>query len=291
MRTASSPTSENYYGIPLLKKPKWGWEIALYFFFEGVSSAAYLLASLARLFGRRKMNAVVHTGHRIAFFSLLPCPPLLVKDLGRPERFIYMLRVFKPGSPMNAGAWALLGFSLPAGVLGMRLLPATFVEPLGIPFALFMLSYPGVLLSNTATPVWSRTRLLGALFAVSSINTGIAAISIALARRGGEEHALGKLERLQRIGALAEAGLLAGYLMRSGRAAKPLIRGQYAPHLWAGAVGVGLALPIVLSGVKKRAACTLAGGFLLKWAVTHAGPDSSEDVEATQAGTTAAISS
>ena len=33
--------------------------------------------------------------------------PLLVSDLGRPERFLYMLRMFKVTSPMSVGSWIL----------------------------------------------------------------------------------------------------------------------------------------------------------------------------------------
>src|SRR5207249_5483867 len=44
---ASAPADEreSYYGVPLLKRPKWRWEIALYFFFEGVSAGSFLLRS------------------------------------------------------------------------------------------------------------------------------------------------------------------------------------------------------------------------------------------------------
>ena len=34
-------------------------------------------------------------------------PALLMEDLGRPERFLNMMRVFKPSSPMSVGSWLL----------------------------------------------------------------------------------------------------------------------------------------------------------------------------------------
>ena len=41
-----------YYGIPSLKAPKWKWEIALYFFFEGISAGSFVLGTMAHLFAR-----------------------------------------------------------------------------------------------------------------------------------------------------------------------------------------------------------------------------------------------
>src|SRR3954451_20652565 len=35
----------------------------------------------------------------------------LVHDLGRPERFLHMLRVFKVTSPLSVGSWILAPFS------------------------------------------------------------------------------------------------------------------------------------------------------------------------------------
>ena len=39
----------------------------------------------------------------------------LVHDLGRPGRFVNMLRVFKPSSPMSVGSWLLTAYGPVAG--------------------------------------------------------------------------------------------------------------------------------------------------------------------------------
>ncbi|MFD9466984.1 NrfD/PsrC family molybdoenzyme membrane anchor subunit [Streptomyces sp. NPDC060027] len=41
---------------------------------------------------------------------------VLVHDLGRPGRFVNMLRVFKPTSPMSMGSWLLTPYGPAAGV-------------------------------------------------------------------------------------------------------------------------------------------------------------------------------
>ncbi len=98
-----------YYDYPVLKEPFWGWEIILYFFFGGLAAGCYVLASIAALFGSREDRAVTRAGYYLSLLALLPCPALLIKDLGRPERFLHMLRMFKARSPMSTGGriWRL----------------------------------------------------------------------------------------------------------------------------------------------------------------------------------------
>src|SRR4051794_31815900 len=109
-----------YYDVPLLKRPKWKEEIALYFFFEGISSGAFVLAGLADLLGHDRYTGLIRSGAYWAFIPLAPAPPLLIADLGRPERFLHMLRIVKATSPMNTGAWALTGYGVFAALLAAR---------------------------------------------------------------------------------------------------------------------------------------------------------------------------
>src|SRR5438270_1047822 len=186
--TPARVRDKGYYNIPFLKRPVWGWEIALYFSCEGISAGAYLLSTMAELFGRGRYRNLVRTARYVAFAFIVPAPPLLIADLGRPERFHHMLRVFKPLSPMNLGAWALTAYGIPFTLLATQEavqdhLPFTGAAPeffgrmptrtfavAGLPGAMTMISYPGVLLSSTSTPVWMRSRFLGALISCSSIS-------------------------------------------------------------------------------------------------------------------------
>jgi formate-dependent nitrite reductase membrane component NrfD len=78
-----------YYDYALLKAPIWRWEIVWYFFLGGLAAGCYVIASIAALFGSPEDRAVVRTGYYLSLLALLPCPLLLIKDLGRPERFLY----------------------------------------------------------------------------------------------------------------------------------------------------------------------------------------------------------
>jgi len=299
-----SVTEPGYYGLPILKRPFWKWEIALYFFFEGVSAGSYVLCSVAQLVGGKRYGNLVRSGRYLSFATMLPCPPLLIADLGRPERFHHMLRIWKKTSPMNHGAWALTGYGLIStmqlalswsaarlpfgrGLLRIlqRVLPGRLINVLGLPFALTMVSYPGVVLSTTANPVWSHTHFLGALFACSSMSNGAAALTL-LNARSHDDDLHEELGRFEDISASAEAVALGLYAGTARKAAQPLFTGKQSKLFLIGAVGLGMVAPAILrrsrSSTLRRVVApvlTLAGGAALKWAITYAGQESAMDAQ------------
>ncbi len=296
----------SYYDIPLLKKPVWSWEIGAYFFLGGLSAGSYLLARVAERLGGARYRAVTRAGTAIAAAALLPCPILLIDDLGDRSRFHHMLRVFKPRSPMNLGSWVLTGYS---GVLFLTALREWFRGPsgrrrhrfvgraalfvldlAGLPLALLFSGYTGVLLSATSTPVWSKNPWLGPLFCASAIDNGAAAIRLALEfRRGKAADGVEALETIDTAAHAAEAAATVGYLSTAGSLARPLTQGPLAPAFWGAAAGVVAAevLKHVPAGGRigrwaKVAGAILgvAGGFALKWAMQQAGPASACDPDA-----------
>jgi formate-dependent nitrite reductase membrane component NrfD len=302
--------ARTYDDVPMLKPSLWSWEISSYFFFGGLSGGAFLLARMADRFGGDSRRDVARTGTAISLAALAPCAPLLIADLGDPTRFHYMLRVFKPKSPMNLGAWVLTAFS---AVLSLTALNewrkarrrgkpgglARFADAAidavsdgaGVPLALTLAGYTGVLLSTTATPVWTRNRWLGPLFSASAVGTGAAAIDLVLATGEGRESRRREraMRRISLAARVAEAATLGGFLAAGGSAAAPITRGKYAPHLWGGAIGAGLLLSSVLEAIPAPAgsarkwlrvagaASVLAGGLALRWAITQAGRPSGSD--------------
>ncbi|HEX8925627.1 MAG TPA: NrfD/PsrC family molybdoenzyme membrane anchor subunit, partial [Terriglobales bacterium] len=154
-----------YYGVPLLKQPQWTWEIPLYFFVGGAAASAAIIGAVAnwtrddeRL--RRDARLVAAAGAGISSM-------LLIADLGKHERFLNMLRVFKPQSPMSMGAWILALFGTSSGAVAtaelleqrfgwrvMRVL-GNIAEPLSVLAALPFSNYTGVLIGATVVPVWN----------------------------------------------------------------------------------------------------------------------------------------
>ncbi|MDE3196342.1 MAG: polysulfide reductase NrfD [Acidobacteriota bacterium] len=275
----------SYYGLPMLKRPRWGWEIALYFFSEGISSGSFILGTMAELFGEGCEDGLARQARYLSLATLLPCPPLLIADLGRPERFHHMMRVFKPSSPMNLGAWALTGFSQPVVLLafarfsGSRRIPSRALGIAGLPFAFFMMCYPGVLLSTTSIPVWARSPWLGALLGTSSMASAASALSLIAPHSKA-------LDRVDRISHAAEALAFSAYIATAGSSADPLTKGRFRRLFVTGAFVAGIVAPAVVNVVRGKsnrkasalsAALSLAGALALKWAVVHAGRDSADD--------------
>ncbi|HEY3971958.1 MAG TPA: NrfD/PsrC family molybdoenzyme membrane anchor subunit [Candidatus Sulfotelmatobacter sp.] len=156
-----------YYQIPLLKQPPWTWEIPLYFFVGGAAGAAAVIGAIADYTGANR--ELVRDSRWIAAAGSVISPALLISDLGRPERFLSMLRVFKPQSPMSVGVWTLLGFSTSsiATVFAAHLrdrygpsLPLRVLENAGqaasLAFGLPFSNYTGVLIGATTVPLWNR---------------------------------------------------------------------------------------------------------------------------------------
>lgn len=162
----------SYYGRPIVKAPPWGDEISLYLFLGGLAGGSSLLALGAQATGRTGLRTATRL---IAIGATAAGGAALVADLGRPERFLNMLRTIKVTSPMSLGTWILSGFGLSSGVVaaievdrltGQRLLPLFGLRrmlhgletPAALVSALFaapLASYTGVLLGATAVPTWN----------------------------------------------------------------------------------------------------------------------------------------
>jgi len=272
-----------------------------------MAAGAYVTASIAQRLGSPDDRHAAADGYFVAAAALIPCAPLLVADLGRPDRFHHMLRIFKPLSPLNLGAWTLTGFTplafaraasqaadagLVRGPLGAltRLLPKTVLELTGSLLALVLAGYSGVLLAATNVPLWAKSKLLGGLFMASAMSSGSAAVTLAAARRGSPDPTLHRLANIESIAALGEAATLTGYLVQSGKTARPLTTGRFAGPFWLGAVGAGTLLPLVLHRFAARrhgrglrslataaAVCSMVGSLVLRWSIFEAGKISSED--------------
>jgi formate-dependent nitrite reductase membrane component NrfD len=242
---------------------------------------------------------------------------LLTKDLGRPERFLHMLRIFKVKSPMSMGTWGLVSFSFCSGITaviqaardgilgrwwGPRMLAALPQRLLALPgsaLGVFLGGYTGVLLTATSIPLWSRSKVLGAIFISSAISTSSALISLVLRLTRTPTRVLNKLERLEWVALLVEMLGLFAFLRGTGRAARPLVGtgpNDQGRTFWSFVAGAGLALPWLLQTLsllagrsgKRRSGrgilsslLVLMGGYFLRRTMIEAGHTSSADARTT----------
>jgi Polysulphide reductase, NrfD len=148
----------SYYGRPVIKEPVWRKpDVPGYLFLGGLAGASSALAVGAELSGYREVARVAKTG---AVGAISLSAVALVHDLGRPERFLSMLRVFKPSSPMSVGSWLLAGYGPVAGLAAASDLTGLFPRAgrvatagaglLGPAIA----TYTAALICDTAVPAW-----------------------------------------------------------------------------------------------------------------------------------------
>jgi formate-dependent nitrite reductase membrane component NrfD len=215
--------------------PGWTWFILFYFFFAGLSGGSYVIASLFRLRGEPSDEPAARLGYYVSFAALIPCPVMLILDLGTPLRFWHMLWNTTPGaaglnfkwwSPMSVGAWALLVFGAFAtasfvdslvrdGRLRWRWVPrllgggfGRLVTVVGTILGLFIAGYTGVLLSVSNQPVWSDTWTLGGLFLASGLSGSAALLLFLLRYRTSTDASAGPLIVSERLYAVLELALI-----------------------------------------------------------------------------------
>jgi formate-dependent nitrite reductase membrane component NrfD len=281
--TEAGTEMQSYYGRPIIKEPVWTWEIPTYFFTGGLAGASAVLSSAARLTGN---ETLARRALYIGAVADLVSPLLLISDLGRPERFHHMLRVVKPTSPMNIGSWVLLvsgGASSTAALLQLvgKLKPvriaASLVSALaGPPLA----TYTGVLISDTAVPVWhdGRHELPWIFGASAAASAGAAAAIFAPTSDAAPAR------RLAVAGVLAEGALMQAMELRLGKVGEVYHQGAAGRLSWA-AKGLSLAGAALLArrGRKSRTSAAIGGAMVcagevcLRWSVFKAGLQSARD--------------
>ncbi len=277
------PEIRTYHGQPVLKQPTWTWEIPVYFYVGGLAGASAGLAYLSELRGNdtlaRRTWVIALAGNSIS-------PFLLISDLGRPERFLNMMRMVKVTSPMSIGSWILLAngnataVSTAHALLGLFPRLSRSARPAAATIGLSLATYTAALVANTAVPVWHGARrelpfLFGAGAAMSAGATAAMATPVSQAAPA----------RRLAIGAgVVELAVEALMERRLGELGEPYREGM--PKRFAQLSRVTIAAGAALVGrygARSRAAA-VAGGALMsagamatRWSVYKAGFASAAD--------------
>jgi formate-dependent nitrite reductase membrane component NrfD len=291
---------DSYYGRPIINLPVWEErEIAGYLFTGGLAGASSILAAGADLSGR---PALARGSRAMATGAIAISLLALVKDLGRPERFLNMLRVFKPTSPMSVGVWILVGYApLAAGAAASevpivrtafgrasrfgpaaeRVRIAGRVSGLGAAaLGAGVATYTAALIANTAVPAWHGGRRdLPYLFAGSAAS---AAAGWGLVVAPLDENA--PAARMAVLGALVELGAERAMERRLGMVAETLHECTAGKRLRiakaltvAGAAGAGLLARRNRPAAVAAGAALLAGSAFTRFGIFEAGMASARD--------------
>ncbi|WP_225840222.1 NrfD/PsrC family molybdoenzyme membrane anchor subunit [Streptomyces sp. NK08204] len=282
-RRDKEPEFRSYYDLPVINKPVWeSPDIPGYLFLGGLAGAGALVGAAAHVTGRPALTRAAKVAAASAGQLSVAA---LVHDLGRPGRFLNMLRVFKVTSPMSVGSWLLAGFVPAASAAALadltgRLRPVGTLATagsavLGGPVA----AYTAALISDTAVPAWHQGhRWMPFVFVSSGLS---AAAGLGLVAAPPAETA--PLVPLAVGGGLAEVALTKVMEQRAGVAKEAYETGPAKKFLrTAEILTVGGAL---LAAVRPRSrarsvaagAALLAGSALTRFGVFHAGLISAED--------------
>ena len=276
----------SYYGRPVIKPPVWSAEVPWYLFAGGLAGASAVLGTAADAAGN---HTLARRAWLLASAGVTASPPLLVSDLGRPERFLNMMRVFKVTSPMSMGSWILAasgGATTVAtahelfgwfGRLGpLAKLASTALGPA-------LATYTGVLVADTAVPAWHEGyREMPFVFtgsaAMASGGLGLFAAPLSESQPA---------RNLAVFGVGIEAAAFERMTRRMGMAAEPYRSGRAGAYIRAGqalsVLGVAGALLGRAGGRRGRVISALAGASLLaasaatRWGIFHAGLASAAD--------------
>lgn len=292
---ATVPEAEfrSYYGRPIVKPAPWGHEIAHYLFLGGMAAGSGLVAAGAHLTGRRVLRRNARIG---ALVAIGLGSVELVRDLGRPERALNMMRTAKLTSPMSVGSWILAGFGTFSGAtVGLEVIRpvvgeggwvrrlvdlADPVASAGLAFLSPPLAaYTGVLLADTATPLWHQSyRELPFLFVASGMAAGC---GLNLVTSPPSE--TGPVRALAGVAAASDLAADALIGRRLGEEAQPLHEGRPRRlHTAARALTAAGALAAVLGGRSRLVAAAgglalMAGSACTRLAVFEAGQESAQD--------------
>ncbi|WP_405087469.1 NrfD/PsrC family molybdoenzyme membrane anchor subunit [Microbispora sp. NBC_01389] len=273
----------SYYGQPVVKQPIWHEpHMPTYLYLGGLSGAAGAMAAAARVAGHDRLGLAARA---TAFAAASAGTVFLVAELGRPKRFLNMLRVFKPTSPMSVGSWTLAAHSGLTGVAAGSAVTG-LLTPVGDAASvasglsgLAMATYTAVLLADTAVPSWHEgMRELPFLFSGSALASAGAALMLTTPRaQAGPARAAAVAGAVTEVvaGEVMERRLgLLGEPYRTGRAGT-LMRASRALTLGGGLLAAVAGRSRTLTALSGLA--ITAGALCTRFGVLEAGRVSAKD--------------
>ncbi len=283
---AASSEGPTYYDQPVLQAPVWIWTVPLYFYLGGTGGGALTLGAAAQAADHGRLSGLIQRCHWIGVTGLTLGTACLIYDLGRPMRFLNMLRVFRPSSPLSVGSWLLATATPLAGLAALfRSRRAGYLAGImGLPLA----GYTGVVLADTAVPAWQEARRVLPVLFIGSAVAGTASILDLVELSDREERAVrvfGLLGKTMEVGGMLALERAASKVERVGR---PYRKGR-SGFLWK-AAKILSAASLVLSLVppfrstrKQQVAGVLGtlGAVVSRYAVLEAGKASVSDPRAT----------
>jgi len=180
----NSPNAKRAYDSPS-KGILWGWEVSAYIWTKGIAAGTYMVAMIMWLSGNLpEMDDlwIPVTGVGLVFMAITGL--LLIKDLDRPERFLYVMLRPNWNSWLVKGAYilaaygAILSLTLAVVVLELNEIYLQYLAYAGIPIAALTGVYTAWLLQQAKARSWSKDNLLPLKFLIETMLIGAATLAI-----------------------------------------------------------------------------------------------------------------
>ena len=254
----------DYTNLPEIS---YDWMVATYFFLGGLAAGAFLFSVVAN-YWKQELQPLARASAMAAPIALAIGMLFLLLDLGQPFRAFRLFTSFNPRSALSWGVWFLNIFFVISLAYAWQLLKGRASSSrklawLGVPFALLVATYTGVLLTQSpGRPLW-HTPLLPVLFLNGALISGFA---LAILLSAGKATELGaKAGRLLAGLILLELGLIAIELIalfnaggESAAAAKGLFNGSYGLLFLGVEIGLGAIIPVCILLLSKARFATQA---------------------------------
>lgn len=314
-----------------MKHIEWGYLIVSYLFLGGLSAGLYFVSALATLLRKdgedQAYSRIANLGAILAPWPVMLGSFLLIFDLGRWYRFWKLFLHVRWTSPMSLGSWLLIAFTLVSLVYCYASLTATqrswifsklpnrlsflkflnqdfsakqrMLALLGLPIAIGVGIYTGVLLGAVQSRPFWNTNLVAQLFLFSALSTGCALIMLLMAatREPADSRGLQLLYNLDVSLMALEFFIVVPYIVHgqlSVQAVKNslalILGGPFTVLFWVFFLGLGLLLPLLMEVAETvpalirrstvhynlrltvvTAVLVLSGGFLLRYIFVFAG--------------------
>jgi Fe-S-cluster-containing dehydrogenase component/formate-dependent nitrite reductase membrane component NrfD len=261
------------YDVAHPERP-WGWKVSTYLWTKSVAAGLLLVAALATIDGLSIAGPVAGlAAPLLSLVFLALTTALLVFDLKRPERFLYLLFKPNPRSWLVWGGWILMAH----GLLALAWLAGGWQQSYG---TLFLLSFPMLIVCGASAgysaflfgqaegrEFWQSPLVLPHLL-VAAVTAGCAsllltALCISEDPRVAEGLRMGLWFSLALSGAVLFAEAFTAHASHDAkRAARLVTRGPYRARFWWGVVVAGTVAPMVLL-VSSALPATSAAAALL----------------------------
>lgn len=250
--------------------------IVCYLFLAGMGSGAYTIAAAFSIFGQHSSRGDLREYCNITRGALFLGPlsaafgvVFLIFDLGAPERAFSIFLTPKT-TILNVGAWSILLFCLLAGLL-LFLHNAEWasiakpllrtIEILTLLAALAVMIYTGVLVSSFPGVPFLHSPLVVALFAASSLSSGVALITLYgffNQQKKSMRYGLRIISCIDfvliALEALVLVVLFTQKYLESDVARESVVNVLFGEELlvfWIGVVFLGMGLPVALGGISS----------------------------------------